>query len=116
LGTGDYFGTSVAYLGMKDGLLNLAIGAMRADEGGIDRGVVWMPGVVVCPDLTADAGVDQIFCDGRTTINLDAVPAVAGFGRWSIMEGDGLVEDQYSPTSTVSGLDPGEYTFIWTVA
>jgi len=115
LGAGDYFGTSVAYLGMKDGLLNLAIGAMRADEGGIDRGVVWIPGTFVCPDLSADAGTDQTFCDGRTIINLDAVPVDKGFGRWSKLEADGNVEDQYSPQSTVSGLGAGEHNFVWTV-
>lgn len=116
LNEGDYFGTSLAYLGMKDGLLNLAIGAIRADDGGMDRGVVWIPGVVVCPDLEADAGPDIVQCNGSAGVGLNAVPADIGIGHWSVLQGEGFIEDPQNPQSAVSNLAPGEHVFTWTIS
>lgn len=89
----DYFGTSVAFLGMAEDTLHLAIGAIRADDGGMDRGVVWVPNVITCAeDFIANAGVDQIFCDVRTTATLNATPPEVGTGWWSMANGTGVLK------------------------
>jgi len=40
--TGDFFGQALAWLGDVDGIGDLAVGASRDDDGGSDRGAVWI--------------------------------------------------------------------------
>ncbi|HSH02491.1 MAG TPA: Ig-like domain-containing protein [Anaerolineae bacterium] len=44
LDNADYFGTSVASLGDvdQDGVVDIAVGAMEDDDGGLNRGAVWV--------------------------------------------------------------------------
>ncbi len=65
LDDGDWFGWSVASLGDLDGdgVDDLAVGAINDDDGGQDRGAVWvlfLDGVPTCPgDLDGDGDTDQ---------------------------------------------------------
>ncbi|MFZ4456049.1 MAG: PKD domain-containing protein [Bacteroidales bacterium] len=64
---------------------------------------------------TANAGVDQNVCGASTTLagNIAAV----GSGTWTQTTGNGgaIITSPSSPTSTVSGLTAGFYTFRWTI-
>ncbi|MCH8344570.1 MAG: FG-GAP repeat protein [Planctomycetes bacterium] len=63
LDNGDWFGASTASLGDLDGdgVVDLAVGAQLDDDGGFDRGAVWilfLDGVGACPwDLDGTGGV-----------------------------------------------------------
>ncbi|HUU94603.1 MAG TPA: integrin alpha [Phycisphaerae bacterium] len=65
LGDNDWFGTSTASLSDLDGdgVGELAVGARGDDDGGVNRGAVWvlfLDGVPACPgDLNGDGCVDQ---------------------------------------------------------
>jgi len=63
---------------------------------------------------TVSAGIDQVVCDSSATLN--ASNPISGSGLWTVISGSGEFADAASPTSTVSGLSPGENIFQWTVS
>lgn len=64
---------------------------------------------------TADAGPTQILCGSDVT--MAANPAVIGTGAWSYVSGPSgyTITSISSPTTTVTGLLPGNYIFRWTI-
>ena len=60
------------------------------------------------------AGADQTICGTGATF--DATPPVVGTGIWTVIQGNGVVTNPNSPTSTVTGLSLGLNTFQWTVS
>jgi len=65
--------------------------------------------------IQAFAGYEQVICGDETI--LEANVAYPGDGAWGIVAGGGsaVFEDQNSPTSKVTGLDPGTNTLTWTI-
>jgi gliding motility-associated-like protein len=64
----------------------------------------------------ADAGPDQMFCEDITTTELDAMPATStALGVWSLIAGAGNIAEPGNANSFVSGLQPGNNLFVWTV-
>jgi len=61
LDDGDYFGNSIANVGDfdGDGVVDLAVGAIRDDDGGTDRGAVWIVNLLGPVD-TGDAPASYI--------------------------------------------------------
>lgn len=74
--------------------------------------------VVVYPtSSTADAGADQNLCNATSTA-LNATSPASGTGVWSFISGPTTPSftNANLPTTTVSGLTVGTYTFRWTVS
>lgn len=76
--------------------------------------------ITVSPASTvAAAGPDQILCNETSTVLAGNTPLNPGeTGIWSIPTGapSATFTDTNSPTTTVSGLSPGQiYRFIWTI-
>jgi len=46
---------------------------------------------------------------------LDAIPPTVGIGRWSLIEGSGIISDATNPSTAVSNLSTGNNLFRWTV-
>ncbi|WP_282037134.1 PKD domain-containing protein [Saccharicrinis aurantiacus] len=46
---------------------------------------------------------------------LDAIPPTVGIGRWSLIEGSGIISDAINPSAAVSNLLTGNNIFRWTV-
>jgi PKD repeat protein len=66
------------------------------------------------PATTADAGPDQTICG--TTALMAANSAVIGSGTWSQLSGASVtITSPNSPTSTITGLAVGNYSFQWTI-
>jgi hypothetical protein len=65
---------------------------------------------------TADAGTVADVC-GLTSVSLNANTPLEGTGLWSIVNAPNTPSfaDPSSPTTTVSGLIPGNYTLRWTI-
>lgn len=63
---------------------------------------------------TVSAGVNQVVCDSSAVLN--ASNPISGSGLWTVISGSGEFAEPTSPTSTVSGLSPGENIFQWTVS
>lgn len=64
----------------------------------------------------ADAGDDQAFCTPESTTALQATAVLPpGFGTWSVIEGDGEVDNVNDPNSNVNNLSQGNNTLVWTV-
>ena len=70
--------------------------------------------ITVGPAATADAGLDQTACSDTFTM---AATSSTGSGLWSLVSGPGgaTIADETSPTTTISFLFSGVYTFEWTV-
>ncbi len=65
---------------------------------------------------TAAAGPDQILC-GATEVLLEGNVPVNGTGSWSIVSGNGTLADPLSPSSKLSGLNPGSSVVLeWTIS
>lgn len=62
----------------------------------------------------AIAGEDLLICDNVTT--LFANSPIKGEGKWSIFTGQGLFDDKSDPLTTVSALDTGITSLLWTVS
>ena len=64
---------------------------------------------------TANAGLDQTVCSG-TTVTLAGNTIASGTGIWTRVSGPNTptITTTSSPTSTVTGLINGTYTFQWT--
>ncbi len=65
---------------------------------------------------TANAGPDQNECNVNK-VQMQAVPAVSGNGRWSQWTGPNtaIIADSSLENTLVTGMIPGLYGFIWTV-
>ena len=64
----------------------------------------------------ANAGPDQQFCQDVTSTELEALPAVStSTGIWSLVAGAGNLADPGNPFTQVTGLQPGNNVFVWTV-
>ncbi len=59
------------------------------------------------------AGVAQDIC--ATDTRLSAEAPLNGVGRWTLLYGAGIIEDEFSRTSRVTGLALGSNRFRWTV-
>ncbi|WP_207434375.1 T9SS type A sorting domain-containing protein [Sabulibacter ruber] len=78
------------------------------------------------PEFTANAGPDKVFCStnvqGSKTVSLEATTAPTGTtGNWTVVSqptgsGTPVFADASNPTTTVSGLNSGDYIFRWTVS
>lgn len=69
---------------------------------------------VTNPTPVANAGPDQDVC--ATSAQLAATPPSFGQGTWSfVVTGGGSITNLNSPTSTVTGLAPGEHVLSWAV-
>jgi gliding motility-associated-like protein len=65
----------------------------------------------------AAAGPDQAFCtpiDGEVTM-LASSPGGSATGTWSVVSGNASLSSSTDPFSQVSGLQPGNHTFLWSV-
>jgi gliding motility-associated-like protein len=72
--------------------------------------------VEVRPQPVSDAGADQELAFLFET-TLDATPPVSGQeGEWTLLEGAGELSDVNNYNTTVSDLDLGINSFIWTVS
>lgn len=90
---GDLFGTSVAALGDLDGdgTVEIVVGADHADDGGPDRGAVWIV------SLRPDASVARVRTISATAGGLDDAPADGDLFGHSVaslgdLDGDGRPE------------------------
>ena len=64
---------------------------------------------------TANAGADDTVYLSNSTW-LDADPATAGEGTWTVTSGAGTFEDEHDPKTFVYGLTKGERNeFLWTI-
>jgi gliding motility-associated-like protein len=65
----------------------------------------------------ADAGFDQELCEDESTSNLSAnTPLFSSEnGSWSLLSGNGLIDDFNDPNSSVSNLILGSNIFAWTI-
>lgn len=88
---------------------------------------IWTISNGVCPPSTdtviitqdpmpspAMAGADQTLCASIATMNAQ-VPLV-GSGNWTLFSGTGTILVPPSPITGISGLNPGQNVFIWTVS
>ncbi|MDX9750127.1 MAG: hypothetical protein RBT71_03515, partial [Flavobacteriales bacterium] len=66
---------------------------------------------------TADAGGDQSLCTSAgNTITLNGSPVIfPATGLWTMSGGPGTIMDPASPSTVVTGLTTGVYSFTWTV-
>jgi uncharacterized protein (TIGR02145 family) len=67
----------------------------------------------------ADAGEDQVFNDGTTTVTLSANAPEAGHGtgQWSIVSGvGGSFSDVTNPTASFTGAECETYSLRWTIS
>ena len=65
---------------------------------------------------TANAGPDQTLCNVTSTVLSANIPGI-GAGKWDMLSGPSAVNfgTPTSPFSTVTGLVPGTYQFIWSI-
>ncbi|MBL0046784.1 MAG: PKD domain-containing protein [Bacteroidetes bacterium] len=64
----------------------------------------------------ANAGPDQIVC-GTTTASLVGNVPIVGTGLWTIVSGTATIANPTSPTTTISGLSPGNSVSLqWTIS
>ena len=59
------------------------------------------------------AGAAQDICSNET--RLSAAAPINGVGQWTLLYGAGIIEDEFSRTSRVTGLALGSNRFRWTV-
>ncbi len=72
--------------------------------------------VITNSPTIANAGNDQIICGTTTATLIGNVPSV-GTGNWTVVSGTATIVNPSSPTTTVSGLAPGQsYVFVWTIS
>lgn len=67
--------------------------------------------VIANNDFALGAGPDQTLCAANTTLAGDNI----GTGFWQVVAGTAIFGNSASPTSTVSGLAPGNNVLRWTV-
>ncbi len=70
--------------------------------------------IIVDSVIPALAGADQQLCETQTSATLASNNAAPGTGTWSSSSA-AVITNINDPNSSVSGLVPGNYDFIWTV-
>lgn len=74
--------------------------------------------VVITVDLlptTANAGPDRVVCNA-SSVTLAGNTPVVGTGLWSVVSGTATITTPASPTSTVTGMIPGDTVVLkWTI-
>jgi gliding motility-associated-like protein len=71
--------------------------------------------ILVTPPATdADAGTDLSVCGTSATLS-GVLPYTGVQGTWSVVGGSGNFTNSHSPTTTVTGLSPGNNIFQWSV-
>lgn len=115
LDDGDGFGNSITFTDdlNLDGKPDLIVGATKDDDGGTNRGALYML-FAICQTLDTNAGVDQQLCDIYST-QLHANDPASGQGEWSVMLGDGILADKNDPKSMIQNLSVGRNTLVWTI-
>lgn len=73
--------------------------------------------IVVTPGPSmSDAGPNQNLCNVSST-TLSGNTPLNGIGTWTQIGGSPVtVNDIFSPTTSITGLSPGSYTFEWTIS
>ncbi len=98
-------------------LTNLVIGTAtlvwNVDNGSCDASDT-VDITVIDPPSNANAGTDQSICDLPTS-TLNAQSPVIGTGSWTSL-GPANVDNPNDPNSTITGLQTGTNTFVWTVS
>lgn len=106
---------------------NAAAAGTLVENLGIGQNIfIWTVSNGVCPDSRdtvvvtrlaapgdALAGPDQILCGVQT--NLDATSPAFGTGSWTLLSGSGTLTDSLNPSTSITGLQPGETRLLWTV-
>jgi len=120
LDDGDIMGWAVSLVGDldNDGNVEIALGAARDDDGGLDRGAVWIISIedtcLIIPDtlscaITADFSADTV-CLGDSTsftdLSSDSIANIV-FWKWYFGDGDSIIGVQnpihlYSTADTFS--------------
>ncbi len=74
------------------------------------------PATLTQPDPTtiADAGSDNVVCDG-SDVTLAANTAVVGVGTWTVASGTGMFSDPDNSNTTLSGTSVGANILRWTI-
>jgi gliding motility-associated-like protein len=71
---------------------------------------------VVPPVTAANAGADQSLCNTPTATLAGNTPT-NGTGTWTQVSGSTVsFTDAHSPTSTITGLSAGTFSFVWTIS
>lgn len=72
---------------------------------------------IAATPTTSNAGPDQTLCN-VTSAAMAANTAVTGTGQWYFQSGPttAVFTNPNSPTTTVTGLAPGTYEFVWVIA
>jgi gliding motility-associated-like protein len=68
----------------------------------------------VSASQTANAGPDQAFCETTSSATLAGNTPTAGTGTWTTTSG-ATITSINNPSTTVTGLTAGSYTFVWTI-
>ncbi|MCB0478749.1 MAG: HYR domain-containing protein [Crocinitomicaceae bacterium] len=63
-----------------------------------------------------DAGGDQDLCDTTDQINLIALQPDYGMGIWSVVDGNGVLDNDTALSVIVSGINGNPNTLVWTVS
>jgi gliding motility-associated-like protein len=73
--------------------------------------------ITIVGNVTApNAGIDQKLCNATTVTLLANTPASNETGTWSLVSGNPITfSATNTPTTTISGLQVGSYTFKWTI-
>lgn len=66
----------------------------------------------------SNAGTDQVLACNITNTSLVGNTPIVGFGRWSQVSGpnSAVISDIFAPTTPISNLIPGIYTFRWSIS
>jgi len=62
----------------------------------------------------ANAGTDQLLCF-ENTFTLEGNQPLNGTGLWTLMSGNGNIDNPTNPTTVVTDLGIGENIFVWTI-
>jgi gliding motility-associated-like protein len=65
------------------------------------------------PSGPANAGPDQKICTGSNVV-MNAVNPASGIGTWTVLSGSGIFSNPAAYNTSVSGLQTGSNSFIWT--
>ncbi|HZY80894.1 MAG TPA: gliding motility-associated C-terminal domain-containing protein [Cyclobacteriaceae bacterium] len=115
LSDGDFFGGSFCFMGdiNKDGVPDIAIGAFGDDDGGTNKGAMWIPRPACAANATA--GSTQTVCTAQSVTMNANTPQGGGTGTWSIVKGSAQFSSNTDPKATVTNLGAGENIFKWSV-